>query len=61
MKIMMTYLAFLYLSYLVVALRPIEVINPFPYLPKSSFGSEYVIIILSRLVKFNNISKVTYL
>ena len=57
----MVYLAFLYFSGPALALTSREVINPFPDLPKLSFGSEYVILVLYRLPHFNNISKVTYL
>ena len=53
--------AFLYLCCLTFALRPREVNNPFPDLPKFTFDYEYMIFILSRLSNFNNISKVTYL
>ena len=41
-------------------LRPRELINPFPDIPKLCFGSEDVITILSRLRNFNELSKVTY-
>ena len=57
----MEYLAFLYLFGLTLALRPREVINPFPDLPNHYFDSEDVILILSRLSILNDMSKVTYL
>ena len=44
-----------------LALRPREVINPFPGILKLSFVSEDVIMILSILPNFNDMSKVTYL
>ena len=37
-----------------------EVINPFTDPPQKSFGSEYVILIFSRLPNFNDMSKVIY-
>ena len=52
---------FIYLFCLELALRPREVINPFPDLPKSSFDSKYMIIILYILSDFNKMYKVTYL
>ena len=51
----------LYFFGIVLDLIHIEVINHFTGIPTLLFGSEYVIIILSRLQKFNNMSKVTYL
>ena len=57
----MAYLAFFYFFGLALALRPIELINPFPDIPKLSFVSEDIILILSRLTNFNEMSKVTYL
>ena len=50
-----------YFSVLVLTLRPIELINPFPDLPKLSFGSEDMILVLSRLKKFDDMPKVMYL
>ena len=46
---------------LTLALRPREVINPFPDLPKLSFDSEDFIFILYRLSNFNKMSRVIYL
>ena len=57
----MAHLAFLYFFGLALDLRPREVINPFTNIPKLSFGSEDVILILSRLPNFNYMPKVTYL
>ena len=58
LKLVMAYLEFLFLFDLILVLRPREVINPFPDLPKSSFGYGDVIFIFSRLPNFNDISKV---
>ena len=57
----MAYLAFLYFCGLNLALKPREVINPFPDLYNFPFDSEYVMFILFRLSKFDDMSKVTYL
>ena len=57
----MAYLAFFHFFGLALALRPIEIINPFPDLPKLSFGSKDVILVFSILPNFNEMSKVTYL
>ena len=57
----MAYLAFLYFYSLTLALKPREVINPFPDLSYFPFDSEDLIFILSRLSNFDEMSKVTYL
>ena len=61
LKFLMAYLDFIYLFGLALALRPREVINPFPYRTKLSFGYEDVIFILSKFPNFNKIYKVMYL
>ena len=58
MKFTIAYLVFIYLFGIALALGLREAINPFPDLPKLKFGSEDVIIILSILLNFNEISKV---
>ena len=47
----MEYIAFFFFFYFLMVLRPIEVTNLFPDLPKYYFGSEDAIFILSRLPK----------
>ena len=54
----MVYLAFLYPFGHILTLRSIEVINPFLDLPNLSFVFEDVILILSRLPNFNEMSKI---
>ena len=56
----MAFLNFLYFYGLTLALKPREVINPFPCLSYFIFDSEDVIFILSRLSNFDDMSKVTY-
>ena len=58
---LMEYLAFLYFCGLNLALKPREVINPFPDHSNSPFDSEDVIFILSILSNFNEMSKLIYL
>ena len=48
-----------HLCSLTLAVRPREVTNHFPDLPKLSFDCEDVILIFSRLSNFNDMSKVT--
>ena len=57
----MEYLAFLYFCDPALVLKTREVINPFPDIPNFPFDSEDVILILSRLSNFDEMSKVTYL
>ena len=57
----MAYLTFWYFFDLALALILKELANPFPNIFKLSFDSEDVIFIFSRLSKFNDTSKVTYL
>ena len=45
---------------IIMFLRPREAINPFPDIPKESFGYEYVIFTLYRLPKSKDMSKVIY-
>ena len=56
----MAYLDFMCFYDLKLVLIPREVINHFPDPPKLSFGSEDVILILSRLTNFKEVSKVMY-
>ena len=59
--LVMAYLAFLYAFSPVLALRPRKAIKLFPDIPKYILGAEDVIIILSKLTKFNDMSEVMYL
>ena len=61
LKFPMAYLAFLYFYALALALKPREVINPFPDLYNFPFESEDVIFILSIMSNFAEIFKVTHL
>ena len=59
LKFPMAYLALLYFCGLALAMKPREVINPFPDLYNFTFDSEDVIFILSKLSIFDEMSKVT--
>ena len=60
LTLLMAYLDFMCFYDLKLVLIPREVINHFPDPPKLSFGSEDVILILSRLTNFKEVSKVMY-
>ena len=57
----MAYLSFLYFCDLALVLKPRELINPFNDFSNFPFDSKDVILILSRLSNFDEMSKVTYL
>ena len=57
----MAYLEILNFFGIALDLRPKEVINPFQDIPKLSFDSEDVILILSIMSNLNEMSKLTYL